>query len=351
MPRLHGNKRDRRYLALTSLLMLASVIAHAEAIRPEGLSVLQELRIADGNDAGAQRLLIIDHSGAVVLDTESALPRIENEYSPHSHDGYMADLLAERQGKSTVVDLQGERHTLLSPVNKAGDHLLLTTREEGNGAYNFNLKFRYDGATKSFDLTQVLLNENNTECDQSLLSSYAIDSKAVGVTSVADFDGARAFDALRALRLAHQRSSAVTAEKLMPETVASNFDTALRAYKAGNEQELKTLVGYFLAGEEDGACDPRSYIVEKYYFPQRVGWSNDLGFLFEQAGHYPEAVELLKHITRKHPDRVVAYLNLADAYWALDEREQAREAYNQYYEKMLAAQKQARIPPRVLERK
>ncbi|MFI8746254.1 tetratricopeptide repeat protein [Pseudomonas sp. NPDC077186] len=350
MPRLHGSKRDSRYLALTSILMLAGALAHAETIRHEGLSALQELRIAEG-DRGEQHLLITDHAGALVLDTDKALPRIENAYSPHSYDGYMADLLAERQGKSTVIDLQGERHTLLSPVNKAGDYLLLTTREEGNGAYNFNLKFRYDSSAKSFDLTQILLNENDTQCDQSLLSSYAIDSKALGITSITDLDGALAFGALRALRLAHQTSSAVTAEKLMPETVASNFDAALKAYKAGNEQELKTLVGYFLAGDEDGACAPGNYVVEKYYFPQRVGWSNDLGFLFEQAGHYPEAVELLKHITRKHPDRVVAYLNLADAYWALDEREQAGEAYNQYYEKMLAAQKQSRIPPRVLERK
>lgn len=177
-----------------------------------------------------------------------------------------------------------------------------------------------------------------------------MDSKALGATSIADFDGSRAFGTLRALRLAHQ-TSASKAEKLMPEAVASNFDAALKAYQAGKAQELKTLVGYFLSSDEDGACDPGNYIVEKYYFPQRVGWSNDLGFLFEQAGHYPEAVELLQHITRRHPDRVVAYLNLADAYWALGEREQAREAYGQYHDKMLAAQKQARIPPRVLERK
>lgn len=344
------SKFSTLHFSLASTLVLASVIARAEMIGPEGLSSLQEVHIADSNDAGAQRLLITDRAGVTVVDTDKALPRIENEYSPHSYDGYMADLLAERQGKSTVIDLQGERHTLLSPISKTGDYLLLITREEGNGAYNFNLKFRYDSAAKSFDLSQVLLNENNTECEQSLLSTYAIDRKAVGITSIADFDGTRTFGVLRELRLAHQ-TSAATAEKLMQETVASNFDAALKAYKAGNAQELKTLVGYFLAGDEDGACDPGSYIVEKYYFPQRVGWSNDLGFLFEQAGHYPEAVELLKHITRKHPDRVVAYLNLADAYWALDERAQAREAYNQYYEKMVADQKQVRIPQRVIARK
>lgn len=349
MPRLHGNKRDRRHLALASLLMLASVIAHAEAIRPEGLSVMQELRIAEG-EAGAQRLLITDRAGAVVLDTDKALPRIENEYSPNSYDGYMAELLAERQARAMVIDLQGERHALLSPATQAGNYLLLITREEGNGAYNFNLKFKYDDATKSFDLAQILLNENDTQCGQSLLSTYALDSQPLAFSSLADFDGPRVFDALRHARLARQ-TSGVAWDKLMPEAVSQNFDAALQAYKAGNQAEMKTLVGYFLSGDEDGDCEPGNYIVEKYYFPQKVGWSNDLGFLFEQAGHYPEAVELLQHITRKHPDRVVAYLNLADAYWALGEREQARQAYGQYHEKMTAAQKQARIPPRVLERK
>ncbi|MFG0382816.1 tetratricopeptide repeat protein [Pseudomonas sp. zbq_18] len=342
------SKLSKRHFALA--LALSSITAHAGTVRPEGLSSLQELRIADDDGAHAQRLLITDRTGTAVVDTDKALPRIENAYSPDSYDGYMADLVAERQGKSAVTDLQGERHTLLFPISQAGDYLLLITREEGNGAYNFNLKFRYDNTSKSFDLTQILLNENNAECDQSLLSTYVIDKKALGITSITNFDGTRAFSTLRGLRLAHQ-TSATTAEKLMPEVAVSNFDNALKAYKAGNEEQLKTLVSYFLSGDEDGTCAPGNYIVEKYYFPQKIGWSNDLGFLFEQAGHYPEAVELLKHITQKHPDRVVAYLNLADAYWAMGEQEKARKAYNQYYERMVNDQKQARIPQRVMARK
>lgn len=342
-------KSSLRHFSLASLLMLAGAVAHAETIRPEGLSSLQALRIAEG-DAGAQRLLITDRSGAVVLDTDKALPRIENAYSPNSYDGYMADLLTERQARAMAIDLQGERHALLSPATQAGDYLLLITREEGNGAYNFNLKFKYDGATKSFDLAQILLNENDTQCDQSLLSTYALDSQPLAFSSLADFDGPRVFDALRHARLARQ-TSGVAGDKLMPEAVSQNFDAALQAYKTGNQAEMKTLVGYFISGDEDGTCDPGNYIVEKYYFPQKVGWSNDLGFLFEQAGHPAEAAELLQHIIRKHPGRVVAYLNLADAYWAMGQREQAREAYGQYHGKMLANGKQARIPSRVMERK
>ncbi len=344
------NRFSLLHFSLASTLALVSTIAHTETIRPENLSSLQELRLVDGGEARAQRLVITDSTGATVLDTDKALPHIENAYSPHSYDGYIANLIAERQGKLTVTDLQGEHHTLLSPSAQAGDYLVLITREEGNGAYNFNLKFRYDSAGKSFDLTQILLNENNIECDQSLLSTYAVDRKALAFTSINDFDGTRAFGALKELRLAHQTSGLV-AEKLMLETTSSNFDEALKAYKADNKDELKTLVSYFIAGDEDGSCDPESYITEKYYFPQRIDWSNDLGFLFEQAGYYPEAAALLKQIIQKHPDRVVAYLNLADVYWEQDNRAQAKEAYGQYYERMIAAQKKPRIPARVISRK
>lgn len=203
---MHSNTFSVWSFSLTSALMLAGAAATAETIWPEGLSSLQELRITDGDDGRAQRLQITNRTGATMLDTDKALPRIENASTPQRYDGYIANLISERQGKLAVIDLQGERHTLLSPAAQAGDYLVFITREEGNGAYNFNLRFRYDGAAKSFDLTQVLLNENNTECDQSLLSTHAIDSRALAFTSIADFDGARAFDALKDLRLGHQTS-------------------------------------------------------------------------------------------------------------------------------------------------
>ena len=344
------NKFSILHFSLASTLVLACVIANAETIRPEGLSSLQELRLVDSNDARSQRLLITDLAGTTVVDSDKALPRIENSYSPNSYDGYMADLAAEHQGKVSVTDLQGERYTLLSPSTQAGDYLVLITREDGNGAYNFNLKFKYDSAAKSFDLTQVLLNENNTECEQSRLSTYVIDKQHLAFTSIADFNGTRAFGKLKDLRFEHQTSGTVS-EKLMSQTESDNFNAALQAYKADDSEELKTLVSYFIAGEGDGTCNPGQYIVEKYYFPKKVSWSNDLGFLFEQAGYHLEAAELLKHITLKHPDRVVAYLNLADAYWALGKEEPAQKAYNQYHEKMIEAGKQTRIPERVQSRK
>ncbi len=340
------NKLSMHFFLILTLLII-SVNAKSETPPPERLSSLQELLVTDTDKA--QRLRITDHTGTVVVDTAKALPLIQNSYSPHSYDGYAAGLLAERQGKETTIDLQGERYTLLSPSNKAGDYLLLITREDGNNAYNFNLKFKYNDALKSFALSRLLLNENNTECDQSLLSTYAFDSKSLSLTSLSEFDGLQTFGTLKRLRLAH-KTSGVAAEKLIPETASENLEAALQAYKASKD-ELKNLISHFIAEDDEGRCDPEKYIVEKYYFPQKVGWSNDLGFLFEQTGYHLEAAELLKHITLKSPNRVVAYLNLADTYWAMNKRAQAKEAYNQYYERMTAAQKQSKIPLRVISRK
>jgi hypothetical protein len=338
------------HYSFASTLVLTSVIATSETIRPEGMSSIEELRIVDSHSTLSPRLLITDRAGTTIVDTDKALPRIKNAYSPNSYDGYMVDLAVERQGKISVTDLQGERYTLLSPSTQAGDYLALITKEEGNGAYNFNLKFKYDNTSKSFDLSQILLNENNTECDQARLSTYAIDRKNLSFTSINDFNGTSAFDKLRYLRLERQ-TSGTAQEKLMPETESSNLNAALQAYKAGNSEEIKMLASYFIAGDRDDACAPEKYIVEKYYYPKNVNWSNDLGFLFEQAGYYQEAAELLEHITLKHPDRIVAYLNLADAYWALEKKELAQQSYNQYYEKMIATGKQAKIPHRVITRK
>lgn len=160
------------------------------------------------------------------------------------------------------------------------------------------------------------------------------------------FDGTAVFNKLMALRLERQ-TKGIVSHKLMPEQEASNLNAALAAYKAGDRDTLTELIGYFIAGDRDDSCAPEKYMVEKYYYPGRVTWSNDLAFLLEQSGYYQEAAVLLEHIIRKHPDRTVAYLNLADAYWSLQQKEQAREAYSLYQTKMTRAGKQDVIPQRV----
>lgn len=63
------------------------------------------------------------------------------------------------------------------------------------------------------------------------------------------------------------------------------------------------------------------------------------------------SVFLLKIILKKEPSRVVAYLNLADARWDMEQFESARESYKKYESLMRESGKDInRIPSRVKER-
>ena len=77
---------------------------------------------------------------------------------------------------------------------------------------------------------------------------------------------------------------------------------------------------------------------------------NNIGYYLEQAGMFDEAVLVLKEVVSYRPNRVVAYINLGDAYWGLEEYEKAKQAYATYIEQMKSSGKESRVPSRVLER-
>lgn len=118
-------------------LILSSLTAMAND-RPFDVS------ISASETALAQHLQIKDKAGNHLVDTEKALPRIENAYSPHSYDGFQLEVVAGQQGSIVVTDLQGEHYTMMQSKAVAGDYLLLKTQQEGNASYNFNLYFRHD---------------------------------------------------------------------------------------------------------------------------------------------------------------------------------------------------------------
>ncbi len=60
--------------------------------------------------------------------------------------------------------------------------------------------------------------------------------------------------------------------------------------------------------------------------------------------------EVLEKILEKFPNRTVAYLNLGDAYWGLDDKAKAKEAYQTYIKQMKESGKEKKIPQVVLER-
>ncbi len=78
---------------------------------------------------------------------------------------------------------------------------------------------------------------------------------------------------------------------------------------------------------------------------------NDLAYYLQESGNNEEAIYLLEKIITQFPNRVVAYLNLADAYWNTNQKEKAKAHYKKYYNVMHQQNKNlSKIPNRVIER-
>ena len=297
-------------------------------------------------------VLVAEVSGkdSVILSAKSALAKINNVYSPKSYDGFNVSVVKGVDKTIGVVDSQGEIYTFNSDAHVVGDVLNLITKKEDQTSQNFNVQFEYDATRKSVAVSRVVYTVNNESCDRSLKSAYILPLNVLISKSLKDFDGATAFEYLQKLNLDIQ-AGRVKGEKLMSSFVVSTADQALVAYKNNDKNKLIESMGYLVAdGGSSESCAPESYIAEAYFYPDKVGWSNDLGFLFAEAGYYSESVELLRKVISENPERTVAYLNIADAYWGLSQKDLAAENYKKYISMMQQSGKAMKIPKRVLER-
>ncbi|MGQ9705752.1 MAG: hypothetical protein ACUVWP_01945 [bacterium] len=74
---------------------------------------------------------------------------------------------------------------------------------------------------------------------------------------------------------------------------------------------------------------------------------NDYGFFLEQAGEVGDAIYILNAVVMLSPDRVVAHLNLGDAYLKCRNKEKARSEYLKYIKIMTEKGLIKEIPERV----
>jgi hypothetical protein len=78
---------------------------------------------------------------------------------------------------------------------------------------------------------------------------------------------------------------------------------------------------------------------------------NDVAYYLEQSGAYKESMFFLNKIIGDNPERVVAWLNLADAQWGDHKKNDAKISYQKYIHLMEIQNKDIKkIPPRVYER-
>ncbi len=78
---------------------------------------------------------------------------------------------------------------------------------------------------------------------------------------------------------------------------------------------------------------------------------NNIAFYLEQSGLYKESIYVLREILKKDPNRVVAWLNLADAQWGDGKKTEAKSSYQKYISLMKSQKKDLKkIPQRVYDR-
>jgi len=84
---------------------------------------------------------------------------------------------------------------------------------------------------------------------------------------------------------------------------------------------------------------------------QNILQYNDIGYYLQQSQNNREAIFLLTKLIEKFPNRVVAYLNIADAYWEINDKGKAKEYYQKYISLMKTQDKDLKkIPQRVYDR-
>lgn len=92
----------------------------------------------------------------------------------------------------------------------------------------------------------------------------------------------------------------------------------------------------------------KNYPQEFYKNPEIL---NNKGFFLYKYKYYKEALLFFNKTIELFPNRTVAYLNIADCYWELNEKTKAITHYNKYLELLqLQNKNQMLVPKRVYER-
>lgn len=91
-----------------------------------------------------------------------------------------------------------------------------------------------------------------------------------------------------------------------------------------------------------------SYELSLILSQKNVERINNIAFFSVKYRQPIPAIIILRDIVNKFPDRVVAYLNLADAYYAVGDNVNAKKSYVKYASMMRDIGKENRIPKRVI---
>jgi tetratricopeptide (TPR) repeat protein len=152
---------------------------------------------------------------------------------------------------------------------------------------------------------------------------------------------------------------------LGPPTLLLSHQKALLTYKKNVKTAISYLNygfaqytdGYGPSGYIDGTVTKADFVAADYdSYPEGrlslavyVDILNNYGYFLSLDGRNKDAKLILTNVIKLVPDRTVAYLNLADVEWTLDQRTVAKGHYKQYV-KLLGNKAASIAPKRVQER-
>ncbi|MCP1442630.1 hypothetical protein J3D54_001762 [Pseudomonas sp. GGS8] len=126
--------------------------------------------------------------------------------------------------------------------------------------------------------------------------------------------------------------------------IRKDFKYILKRLPQGEKGEL--FYGVDEVGNKVRRNIPQEFVYELTLIvsEENVGALNDYAYYLSRSHNNVLAAMLLSEIHKKFPERVVAILNLADAYWDIGMRSDACPLYKEYVDKMTKKGKAVRIP-------
>lgn len=214
--------------------------------------------------------------------------------------------------------------------------IVLETSKDGY-MDRFKLYFIYDKKSKKFLLDRIYYINFYKECDYCFGAIYLLKPKKLQNINLKFFDSKGIYDYLyKNMFYIIQRSNGrkIKSKETM-QMYNKLMDGSIKNMETCGCEELRY----------DTACT-----YEKYYFKNDVTFTNNIAYFLERSGKYNHAIYFLKDIIKKNPNRTVAYYNLGDAYWGLNKKAKAKQAYKKYIELMENAGKNKKIPQKVKDR-
>jgi hypothetical protein len=244
-----------------------------------------------------------------------------------------------------------------------GDTVSFTIKQPF-GMYSVTQTFKWDDKkltqikTLSSDYSQDLINsalakalKGDLKGAKSDLGEVMYPQRYLGCGTAMDFltDGHKA-----SLSIQNQQASNWLIRVLTFDTKKERFRQAATALE--NIFELMVQASYGGEFDDDKVLAP---IPERWLetfnkceisTAKYVSALNDYGFFLQESGQNDKAVKILSLVVSTDSKRTVAYLNLADAYWAINKQQFAIDNYSQYKKLMTDVGKADKIPIRVKER-